>query len=83
MSVLTCKLPLALESRLAALAKRRGVAKSVLVREAIEEKLASESATRSRPPANLFEALGDSIGSIASGKPDLSTNKKYLEGYGR
>jgi hypothetical protein len=83
MSVLTCKLPSSLDDRLADLAKRRGVPKSVLVREAIEAKIAEEAAIPRRPPANLIEALGDSVGSIASGKRDLARNKKHLKGYGR
>jgi predicted DNA-binding protein len=82
MSVLTCKLPSALDGRLADLAKRRGVAKSVLVREAIEAKIVKDTATQSNP-ANLTEALGDSVGSIASGKRDLARNKKHLRDYGR
>ena len=83
MSVLTCKLPHALEGRLAELAKRRGVPKSVLVREAIEAKIAEEAAAPRRRPANLLEALGDSVGSIASGKRDLASNKKHLHNFGR
>lgn len=83
MSVLTCKLPSALDGRLADLAKRRGVAKSVLVREAIEAKIAEEAASPRRRPANLLEALGDSVGSIASGKRDLASNKKHLRGFGK
>ena len=83
MSVLTCKLPLALDGRLADLARRRGVPKSVLVREAIEAKIAAETAKPGCPPANLIEALGDSVGSIASGKRDLARNKRYLQAYGR
>ena len=82
MSVLTCKLPHALDGRLVELAKRRGVPKSVLVREAIEAKIAQEAAAP-RHPANLIEALGDSVGSMASGKRDLARNKKHLRGYGR
>jgi hypothetical protein len=83
MSVLTCKLPAALDGRLAELAKRCGVSKSVLVREAIEAKLAKESAGTRRHPTNLRDALGDSVGSIASGKRDLGSNKKHLRGFGR
>ncbi len=83
MSVLTCKLPSALDGRLADLAKRRGVSKSVLVREAIEAKIVEEESAPKRRPANLIEALGDSVGSIASGKRDLARNKKRLKGYGR
>ena len=84
MSVLTCKLPLVLEGRLADLARRRGVPKSVLVREAIEAKIAEEAASPiDRGPANLIEALGESVGSIASGKRDLARNKRHLQGYGK
>lgn len=83
MNVLTCKLPSALDGRLAEVAKRRGVPKSVLVREAIEAKIAEEAAAPRRRPANLLEALGDSVGSIASGKRDLASNKKHLRGFGR
>jgi hypothetical protein len=82
MSVLSCKLPPALDGRLAALAKRRGVSKSVLVREAIEAKVVEEAAAPPGP-TNLIEALGDSVGSIASGKHDLARNKKHLKRYGR
>lgn len=82
-TVLTCKLPHALDGRLAELARRRGVPKSVLVREAIEAKIAEEAAAPRRSPANLIEALGDSVGSLASGKRDLARNKKHLQGYGR
>jgi predicted DNA-binding protein len=82
MSVLTCKLPFDLDDRLARLAKRRGVPKSVLVREAIEAKIAEEGASPLRP-ANLIEALGESVGSIASGKRDLARNKRHLQGYGK
>lgn len=83
MSVLTCKLPRALDIRLAELAKRRGVPKSVLVREAIEAKIAEETTASGSSPANLIEALGDSVGSIASGKRDIARNKMHFGGYGR
>ena len=82
MSVLTCKLPQALDGRLAELARRRGVPKSVLVREAIEAKIAKEAGVAHRP-ANLLEALGTGVGSVASGKGDLARNKQHLRDYGR
>ena len=30
-----------------------------------------------------LEAAGDAVGCIKGGPPDLSTNKKYMEGYGK
>ena len=83
MRVLTCKLPHALDGRLADLAKRRGVHKSVLVREAIGAKIVEEAAAPRHRPANLIEALGGSVGSIASGKRDLARNKKHLQSHVR
>ena len=83
MRVLTCKLPHALDGRLADLARRRGVPKSVLVREAIEAKIAEEATAPRRKAANLLEALGDSVGSISSGKRNLASDKKHLQYYGR
>jgi hypothetical protein len=52
------------------------------VREAIEAKIADETSSR-RPPTNLLEALGHSVGSMASGKRDLASNKKHLCNFGR
>ncbi len=83
MSVLTCRIPASVHGKLVSLSKQRGVPKSVLVREALEEKLAGGKAGTKRRPANLFEALGESVGSVASGKRDLASNKKHLKGYGR
>jgi hypothetical protein len=84
MSVLTCKLPAALDGRLADLAKRRGVPKSVpLCGRPSRQKIAEEAAAPGRRPDNLTEALGDSVGSITSGKRDLARNKKHLQDYVR
>ena len=57
--------------------------KTAYVREAIEAKIAEDAAAPRRRPANLIEALGDSVGSVASGKRDLARNKQHLQGYGR
>ena len=67
------------DGRLAELAKRRGVPQSVLVRETIEAKIAEEAAAPGRRPANLIEALGDSVGSIARGKRDSPATRSISE----
>ena len=33
-------------------------------------------------PISVLELAGDLIGSLQGGPPDLSTNKKYMEGFG-
>jgi hypothetical protein len=34
-------------------------------------------------PMSALEAAGDLVGCLEGGPPDLSVNKKYLEGFGR
>jgi hypothetical protein len=39
--------------------------------------------TDAEPPKSFAEAAAHLIGSVKSGVGDLSTNKKYMEGFGR
>jgi hypothetical protein len=39
--------------------------------------------TDGEPPKSFAEAAAHLIGSVKSGVGDLSTNKKYMEGFGR
>lgn len=77
MPVLTTKLPESLASKLDSLVRRRGVRKSVLVREAIE-KLVEES---DAAPGSVLDLVPDLCGA-ADGPKDLSSNKKLMRGYG-
>jgi dihydroneopterin aldolase len=43
----------------------------------------SVGAASSRPPENLTEALGDSVGSIDSKTGDLARDERHLQDYGR
>ena len=79
MTVLTCKLPEALNHRLETAARKRRVAKSRLVREALEAMLAEESAGR---PPSLHERMAGACGMIRSGVQDLASNPAHLEGFG-
>lgn len=36
-----------------------------------------------KPAKNALEVAGDLVGCAKGGPPDLSTNKKYMEGYGK
>lgn len=79
MKALSLKLPDALDRRLDSAVARRGVKKSVLVREALESYLDS-----SEPVAtgSITDLAGDLVGCI-EGPRDLSSNPKYLDGLGR
>jgi metal-responsive CopG/Arc/MetJ family transcriptional regulator len=69
------KLPAALSVRLDRAAKKRGQTKSEVIRAALEQFLNGER------PMSALELAGDLVG-CAKGPGDLSTNPKYLEGFG-
>jgi hypothetical protein len=78
MKTLSLKLPDALSQELDRAAKESGQTKSDVTRQALECYLLGEK----KPPAgSLLEALGEWAGCY-DGPPDLSTNPKYMEGYG-
>jgi predicted transcriptional regulator len=79
MKTLSVKLPDALEAKLSALAQKRGVSKSEVVREALEALLVRD---RSHRRASALALAKDLAGCLA-GPGDLSFNKDYLKGYGR
>lgn len=76
MKTITVKLPEPLYERLTREAGARSVTTSQYVRDALEERIADH------PSLSAFDLLADAIGS-AEGPGDLSTNPKYLEGYGQ
>ncbi|HYD88412.1 MAG TPA: ribbon-helix-helix domain-containing protein [Vitreimonas sp.] len=78
MVTLTVKLPEALAAKLQALVRRRGQRRSEIVREAIER--AVEDTPNSEGPS-VHDLLADLKG-VVKGPKDLSTNKKYMRGYG-
>ena len=66
--------------QLEAEARERGVNPSVIVRQALEEHF------RNRKPPETCYDVAMRLGIIGSAKglpPDLSTNPKYMEGFGR
>lgn len=76
MKTLSLKLPPRLSAKLDRAAKQRGQTKSELVRAALEQFLNGER------PMSALELAGDLVGSC-EGPGDLSTNPKYMEGYGK
>jgi len=81
MQSLSMKVPETLNQQLDDMARRRGVSKSSLIREAITDWVARERSERS--PAGSFLALAEDLAGSMEGPEDLSTNKKHLDGYGR
>lgn len=79
MGTLTVKLSPLLEAQLEALVRRRGQRKSTLVREAIERLFAEPGEP---PKGSVLDLLKDLKG-IGNGPNDLSTNKKYMRGFGK
>lgn len=82
MNVITVKVPEKLQHELSRAAALRGVTKSRLVREAVAEyvrRLASKAAGST----SALDLAGDLVGRIKKGPTDLSTNRKYMETFGR
>lgn len=80
MKTISVTLPNALGAKLTAKAKQRRTTKSAIVRAAIEQYLEHTA----EPPCGSVAALAkDLIGCVSGGPPDLSYNKKYLEGFGQ
>jgi hypothetical protein len=71
---LSIKVPSALSARLSALAKKRRVPVSVVVREALERAGETKGIT--------FGALAKDYCGRLDGPADLSTNGRHLVGYG-
>jgi hypothetical protein len=76
MRTVSFKLPVTLDNQLTRLAKARKVSRSTLFREAVE------SLTK-RKRQSILELAGDLVGCVKGGPPDLSTNPKYMAGYGK
>ena len=79
MKMLSVKLPDALDVKLAALAQKRGMSKSAVVRGALEAFLKGNGRVRG---GSALELAKDLAGCLA-GPGDLSFNKKYMKDFGR
>ena len=78
MKTISIKLPPELDSRLSALVAQRGTTRSRLIRQIVERHLLAAPAKGS-----ALAYAGDLVGSIKKMPRDLSTNPKYLKGFGR
>lgn len=80
MKVLSVKVPEALDRKIAAALKRRGMQKSEVVREALERFLDENHEARR---GSFLDLAGDLVGCVKDAPVDLSSNPKHLDGYGR
>ncbi len=76
MRPVTIKMPKNLEDQLDRLARQRGVSRAVIVREALRA-----YAAQSTPSA--LDLAGELVGSLNGLPPDLSTNPRYMQGFGK
>jgi hypothetical protein len=79
MRTISLKLPDALHVKLERFAKVRKQTKSGIVRDALEQMFGGKPAAS---PISALDLAGDLVGSC-EGPGDLSTNPKYLEGFGK
>jgi hypothetical protein len=75
MSIVSLKMPDELASQLTAAARRRGVSRSALLRDALRAYL------QAAPAGSAAELVDDLIGAF-EGPRDLSHHPKHLEGFG-
>jgi metal-responsive CopG/Arc/MetJ family transcriptional regulator len=80
MKVIAVRLPKALNTRLEGQAKRDRKSKSALIRQVLESHLGTRKGRKRLTTLNM---VGHLIGSLKGGPPDLSSNPKHLEGFGR
>ena len=78
MVTITCKIPEDLNERLEEEAARKMLPKSSLVREALEHLL-----KRQRSKKTAFDRVKNLCGIIKDGPSDMSTNPRYMDGFGK
>ena len=78
MRTVSFKLPKHLDLMLTRVGRRRGTSRSAVLRDALERYASSGFAT----PGSVLEAAGDLVGCLKGGPRDLSTNPKYMKGFG-
>lgn len=78
---LSIKVPKAVKLQLQAVAKQRKVRPSALLREALDQVLASQKASAGVSCYDLCRDLFDQL--EPGGPKDLSTNKEYMEDFGK
>lgn len=79
METVSLRISNSLGKKLAKLAREQKRSKSALIREALESYLESNG---QRTRLSAYDLTKDLCGSVTDAPADLSTNKKYFEGFG-
>jgi len=80
MRAISIRLPEPLNTRLRIMADKRGITEEAIVLDALQNHLAK---LEEETPVTAYDLAKEYIGVVEGGPPDLSTNKKYMEGYGQ
>jgi len=80
MTTITCRIPEKLAAELEAIAEKRRVPKSEIVREALEANLLAQ---KKRVKLSAHDVMKEACGIIKGGPRDRSWNRKHMEGFGR
>ena len=83
MKTITIKLPEDLDARLAKRAKRLGVSKSEVAREALKRNLEEGNSHSVEEEPSAYDVMKKGMGCVDSGVNDLATNPTYMEGFGK
>jgi predicted transcriptional regulator len=81
MKTLTIKVPDELAVRIKKHADRLGISKSAFIRESIEREFNNGKYVEEEP--SFYDLVKDDLGCADCGLTDLSTNPKYMEGFGK
>ena len=79
MKTITLRIPSALATRLATVAREGKTTKSAVIREALEAFFEGNGTPQS---GSALDSIRDLVGCF-EGPGDLSSNKKHMEGFGR
>jgi predicted transcriptional regulator len=80
MTTITCRIPDKLDAELEAVAEKRKIPKSAVVREAIAANLQEQ---KNHGRLSAYDVMKEGCGVIKSGRCDLATNPKYMKEFGR
>lgn len=81
MKTITIKVPDDLAVRIENQAGKLGISKSAFIRESIEREFKNGKYVEEEP--SFYDLVKDDLGCADCGLTDLSTNPKYMEGFGK